>query len=143
MKLEIDTSKLVAGVIMAAIIGGFTWIWKINERVARIESPESMMSRVETLEKLIFPISVEYEVRKRVAEELNAVNDGSDGSEHHNNAIGGITLPLETNENQPLEIDPEVKRAAEDNVRSMIEQRPIEEARNRRGKPIQFKKSKD
>lgn len=141
MKIEIDSGKLLTTVLGACLIGAFVWMWQINERVAKIESPESMMSRVETLEKLIFPIGVEYEVRKRM-EELSE-------SEQPTSGIDGI-LPTGMNEaisprfeatpNQP--VDPKLLEEAEDNVRSMIEQRPIEEARNRRGRPVEFKNKK-
>ncbi len=108
MELRIDSSKLFTFLLGTAVVAGFAWMWKMNERVAKIESPDSMISRVQTLERLIFPIGVEYEVRKRME------------------AIG------------PPAPDP-ARDNAEDNLRSMIEQRPLEEVINRRGKPIEFK----
>jgi len=134
-EIKIDSGKLLTTIFGAAIIGAFAWMWTMNERVAKIESPDSMKSRVETLEKLIFPIGVEYEVRKRM-EELAppAPVPMSDNL--------GIAPTVTATPNQPVEVDPKLRNAAEDNVRSMIEQRPLDEVKKRRGKPIQFKKTK-
>lgn len=126
MKFEIDTNKFFAIILGAAVIAAFAWMWTINERVAKIESPDSMLSRVEMLEKLIFPIGVEYEVRKRMEEERIA---------------DGIAPDIAVPPNQA--VAPEVRDAAEDDIRSMIEQRPLNDARKRRGKPIEFGKKKD
>lgn len=139
MKIEVDTSKVLAALLTAATIGAFAWVWNINERVAKIESPDSMISRVETLERLMFPIGVEHEIRKRMeAMETEAPISGIVGvmPEHNRGVAPTIFVPP----NQA--VDPELREEAEDNVRSMIEQRPLEEARNRRGKPIKFSKTK-
>jgi len=135
MEIKVDSSKLLTTLLGAAVIAGFAWMWKMNERVARIESPDSMISRVETLEKLIFPIGVEYEVRKRMEIiDPPTLPPPTSTSEHSS----GIAPSIEMPPNSP--VDPKLREKAEDDIRSMIEQRPIEEVRNRRGKPIEFKK---
>jgi len=140
MKIEIDSTKLLTTMLGAALVGAFVWMWQINERVAKIESPESMMSRVETLEKLIFPIGVEYEVRKRMSDATGGDDSAPIGvlPPTMNESVAPI---LEATPNQP--VDPQLRDAAEDDIRSMIEQRPLDEVKKRRGKPIEFKKTKD
>ncbi len=130
MKFEIDTNKFVATVLGAAVVAAFAWMWTINERVAKIESPDSMLSRVETLERLIFPIGVEYEVRKRLEDSITGAEPPADNM--------GTAPTVAVPPNQA--VDPKLRENAEDNVRSMIEQRPLEEVKNRRGKPIEFGK---
>ena len=119
------------------MIAVFAWMWAINERVAKIESPDSMLSRVETLEKLIFPIGIEYEVRKRMEEVASEPPPPSSGIPSLNE---NIAPRFEVPPNQA--VDPKLREAAEDNVRSMIEQRPLEEVKKRRGRPIEFKNKK-
>jgi len=147
MKIDINSSKLLTTLLSGSLIAVFAWMWTINERVAKIESPDSMISRVETLERLIFPIGVEYEVRKRMEELSDSEQQPTSGT--GGEQPGGIdgALPISMNEgiapsiavppNQA--VDPKLREAAEDNVRSMIEQRSVEEANKRRGKPIKFK----
>lgn len=138
MQINIDAGKALGTICVSAIIAVFVWMWTINERVAKIESPDSMISRVETLEKLIFPIGVEYEVRKRMEKLIDR--------EQPTSGISGVLPRLnesmdprfEATPNQP--VNPKFREDAEDNVRSMLEQRPLEEVKKRRGKPIEFKK---
>ena len=132
MQINVDNNKIAATLVAACLIAAFTWMWRINERVAKIESPDSLLSRLDTIEALIFPMAVEFEVRKRSGMIDDDTSD--DGSESEGGAISPtIALPPNT-----ATID-ELTRA-EDDVRSMIGQRPLEEVRNRRGKPIDVKK---
>lgn len=133
MKIEIDSSKILTTLLGAAIIGAFAWMWRINERVARIESPSSMVSRVETLEKLTFPIAVEFEVRKRVEAETT-------GSEPVREDAPERAMPPRVRVPPNTAVDPKLREAAEDDIRAQLEQRPLNESKKRRGKPIEFKK---
>lgn len=121
MKIEIDGSKIIVSLAGTIAVAAFVWMWSINARVAVLESPEAIASRVKGLEDLIFPIAVEYEIRKR------SPLEGPDKIK--------IARPGERSKT-PVEEETDIYSEAEDNVRSIIEQRPIEEARERRGQPI-------
>ncbi len=127
MNVEINQSRVVSTIVAAVILAALAWGWNINERVAKIENPDSVAARLETLEQLMFPIAVEYEIRQRTAPPPPP-----------DSVVGGIAPGIAMPPNAP--INPIEARDAEDNIRSQIEQRPIEDARNRRGKPLEVKK---
>ncbi len=134
MKIEVDAGRVLGTLVVAGLIAAFTWMWNINDRITSLESPEALAIRVKTIEDLIFPMAVEYEVRKRLGEETA---DSTDGSESE-----GTPPSMWVPPNTAVQPDPKVLKAAEDDVRSLIEQRPLEDARKRRGEPIKLKKTK-
>ncbi len=136
--IEVNLDKILGAIIIAALIGAFTWMWDINGRIATLESPEALSARMKTLEDLIFPLAVEHEVRKRLGLEGNEVEE-SDGYIIDEAIAPTMWIPPNT----AVRPDSKVLEAAEDDVRSMIEQRPLDESRKRRGRPIELKKSKN
>jgi hypothetical protein len=52
--------KWVGRLLLITIIPAFAFIWTLNERVIKLESPEGAINRIKTLEEALLPVLVEY-----------------------------------------------------------------------------------
>lgn len=66
MQINLDGSKILTTVIVGAIVGGFTFMWSMNARVATLEANQSIVDRVETLENALMPVLIEFKLQKEI-----------------------------------------------------------------------------
>lgn len=66
MQINLDANKLVTGALSTVLIGGFTFLWTVNNRVTALEQSKNLAERVEKLENALLPVLVEYKMQQEI-----------------------------------------------------------------------------
>lgn len=66
MQINLDANKLITGLITTVVIGVFTFLWTMNNRVTTLEQGKDLTERVEKIENALLPVLVEYKLQQEI-----------------------------------------------------------------------------